>query len=294
MSTLLNQLERLGHWFFYVALKYFGHTGALVLLRCVIFCYVVFSRKIHQNTQYYLVRRFEHQGRLSRWRHTFKNVFSFGQVLVERGWLGLTPNERLSGQLEGKDKILELIKRGNGLILLTGHVGNWQSALAHLDDLPVQVNALMQYDQQAVAKHYFDLQKGKRCFEIIDADSDFGGMIDAVAALKRGEVVTIMGDRFIKGSSSQVGFLGDNVRAPDGAYLLAASAKSPVAVVFAAKTGIDSYHLKLWDYFYPKYNSRPERAEMMQKCSARYFKAMENYLKVYPYQWYNFYNFWKQ
>ncbi len=294
MGSLINRLERLGHWFFYITLRLFGHKAAVILLWGVIFVYVVFSRKIHQTTRHYLSRRFIEQSRIVRWIHTFKNVFSFGQVLVERGWLGLSQNDRLSGKFEGHVRFMELIKEGNGLILLTGHVGNWQSALAHLGDLPVKVNALMQYDQSAAAKHYFDLKRGGRSFEIIDVNSEFGGMIDAMAALNRGEIVTIMGDRLVKGSSSEIDFLGESVKVPDSAYLLAASANAPVAVVFAAKTGLQSYHLKVWDYFYPKYNSRAERREMMKECSARYFKALEEYLKKYPYQWYNFYDFWKQ
>lgn len=294
MGTLLDRLERLGHWFFYITLRFLGHKTAIVLLWGVIFVYVIFSRKIHQTTRHYLVRRFKEKSAIAYWTHTFKNVFSFGKVLVERGWLGLSRNARLHGKFEGHDKFIELIEEGHGLILLTGHVGNWQSALAHIGDLPVKVNALMQYDQSAAAKHYFDLKGGERSFEIIDVNSEFGGMVDAVAALNRGEIVTIMGDRLVKGSSSEVEFLGAPVQVPDSAYLLAASANAPVAVVFAAKTGLESYHIKVWDYFYPAYNSRSERKEMMKKCSERYFNALEAYLKIYPYQWYNFYNFWNQ
>jgi len=294
MRSFVDRLERLGHWSFYITLRLFGHKAAVILLWGVILVYVVLSRQIHKVTRYYLSRRFKDQSGIAYWIHTFKNVFSFGKVLVERGWLGFSQHDRLHGKFEGKAKIVELIGRGNGLILLTGHVGNWQSALAHLGDLPVQVNALMQYDQSAAAKHYFDLKRGKRSFEIIDVNSEFGGMIDAMAALNRGEIVTIMGDRLVKGSSSEVEFLGEPVKVPDSAYLLAASAKAPVAVVFAAKTGLESYHLKVWDYFYPKYNSRSERQKMMKEGSERYFKALEEYLKIYPYQWYNFYDFWKQ
>ena len=292
--NLMVRLESLGHWFFYLALRLFGHLGGIALLVPVVFTYVLFSRKIHGIVRPYLIHRFSGAGKITCWVLTFRNIFAFGQVLVERGWLGVDKNAALQGDFSDYDTLVDLVKRGKGLVLLTSHVGNWQSALAHLGELPVKVHVLMRYDQRAAAKHFFDLQSGQRAFEIIDAEGDFGGMVDALAALKRGEVVTIMGDRYIKGSSSTIKFLGDEVRLPNGAYMLAASAGAPVAVLLAAKTGRKSYELKLWDQFYPEYQSRDQRDAMLRQCSARYMKAVEEYLKLYPFQWYNFYDFWKQ
>lgn len=76
--------------------------------------------------------------------------------------------------------------------------------------------------------------------------------------------------------------------------MLAASAKAPVAVLFAAKTGLKSYEMKLWDVIYPRHTDRDKRATMLQECTEKYIRALEDYLQQYPYQWYNFYNFWEQ
>lgn len=293
-TNILKQLEAIGHWFFYVALRLFGQKGAHVLLVPVVLSYVLCSRKIHRTVRPYLKRRFPGESAYKRCIHAFLNILSFGKVLVERGWLGTISGARLEGDTYGYERIIEEIDKGKGLVLLTAHMGNWQSALAHLGNLPVPVNALMQYDQDAVAKHYFDLNPTKRPFQIIDAEGGFGGMVDSLAALNRGEIVTIMGDRFVKGSSTVVEFLGNKTRLPDSAYMLAASAGAPVAIVFAAQTKSGRYQLKVWDVFYPEYKSRDERGQMLVDCAVRMSSAMEKYLKIYPYQWYNFYNFWKQ
>ncbi len=290
----MRRLEKLGHWFFYVAMKFFGHTGGRILLFPVVSCYVVFSRKIHAIVRYYLSRRFPEAGWLRYWYYTLKTVLSFGNVLVDRGWLGLYGDADFTGELYGRTTINEFISQGKGVVLLTAHVGNWQSALSHLGDLPVKVNALMQYDREAAAQHYFDLGRRERSFEIIDADSSFGGMIEAAAALQRGEVVTIMGDRYIKGPYSEVEFFGEKVRLPNSAYALAATVGAPVVVLLAAKTGARSHQLKVWDSFHPEYRSREERDDMLRSCTRRYIKAVEDYLMVHPFQWYNFYNFWGQ
>ena len=293
-SRLVQRLEALGHWFFYITLRFFGLKGANLLLVPAVFCYVVFSAKMRRTVRPYLERRFPEENRTQYFFHTFYNVLSFGKVLVERGWLGTVPGATLKGEARGYTELIDTIQKGRGMVLLIAHMGNWQSALVHLGELPVTVNALMQYDQEAVAKHYFDLQKAERPFEIIDADGDFGGMVEALTALNRGEVVTIMGDRFVKGSSTPASFLGSEVRFPDSAYMLAASAGAPVAVVFAAQEEPGQYTLQLWDLFYPEYTSRDERGQMLMDCTMRFARALEKYVKLYPYQWYNFYNFWKQ
>ncbi|BCL61675.1 hypothetical protein DGMP_23680 [Desulfomarina profundi] len=291
--ALKKQLEALGHWFFYMTMRVFGHGGGSVLLVPVIFCYALCSRGIHRTVRPYFNHRFPGRKAWKYWWYTFKNLLSFGQVLVDRGWIGLTGDSSFDGEFIGYNTLLDLIEKKKGVVLLTGHVGNWQAALANLDGLPVRVHALMQYDRQAVAKHFFDI-RGKRSFEIIDADGPFGGMIDAAAALQRGEVVTIMGDRLISGSSSGVDFLGEPMKLPDAAYMLAATAGAPVAVLFAAKTGRKTYQLKMWDYFYPRYEDRSRRALMLRECAGKYIAAMEAYLQQFPFQWYNFYNIWKQ
>ena len=291
---LLGRLEALGHWFFYLAMRCFGHGGGRLLLYPVVLCYVLFSRKIHEIVGYYLTHRFPGEGELHHWRYTLKMVLSFGNVLVDRGWLGVSPRADFHGDLVGYDRIMELIGKGKGVVLATAHVGNWQSALERLGELPVRVHALMQYDREIAAKHFFDLGKRQRLFEIIDVDSPFGGMIEASAALKRGEVVTVMGDRYTRGPWSEVEFLGETVRVPSGAYSLAATMGAPVVVLLAAKTGARRYSLTVWDVFYPEYRSRDERDDQLRECASRFMGAIESYLQVYPFQWYNFYNFWEQ
>lgn len=293
--TLKKRLEALGHGIFYLTMFCLGQLGAYVLLAPVITVYVLFSRGIHRCTAPYIGRRFPEHGRIAQWFDTLRNVLAFGQVLVDRGWMGMKEGS-LQGEIIGYDRLLELLKKGNGAVLLTAHVGNWQSALSRLEKLPVRVHALMRYDQAAVAKHYFDLGKGRKRppIEIINIDGPFGGMIEATAALQRGEIVTIMGDRLVKGSSVTVDFLGSPVRFPDAAYALASMVSAPVVVALAAKTGRKTYQLRIWDVLTPEFEDRSKRSEMLETHARKFAGILEGYLRQFPYQWYNFYDIWKQ
>ncbi|PXF52839.1 MAG: hypothetical protein C4B57_10660, partial [Deltaproteobacteria bacterium] len=147
-KAVLKRLEAFGHGIFYLTLRIAGQPGAYALLVPVVLTYVSASRRIHRLTSPYLRRRFPKHNLIERWWDTFRICHSFGQILVDRAWLGLNRSARLHGSLDGWDTILGLIEQGKGLVLLTAHVGNWQAALAHLKDLPVPVHALMHYEEE--------------------------------------------------------------------------------------------------------------------------------------------------
>lgn len=289
-----KRLKALGHSIFYITMRLLGHRGGMLLLHVVVFVYTLFSRSIHRTVYPYVSRRFPDHGFFRRRLDVYRNILSFGRVLVDRGWLGVNPVGRLEGIFNETDVITDLVLKQKGVVMILAHVGNWQTALADLGRMPVRVNALMLYDQEEVSKHYFDLRNEQSRFNIIKADGELGGLVEATAALSRGEIVTIMGDRMIKGAYVKMSFLGDTARFPVSAYMLAACTGAPVVVLFAARVGDRSYSLKVMDLFYPEYCSREERNKMFETCASRFVKALEDYLRIYPYQWYNFYDFWKQ
>lgn len=292
MQQIKKKLERLGHGFFYTMLTIGGQKTAYFFLYPVIFTYVLFSRNIHRQTAPYLQRRFPGHGLLARRLDAFKNVLAFGKVLVDRGWMGLKRKAALTGTFEDSEKLRELIAEKKGVVVLLAHVGNWQTCLSELQGLNAKVHALMEFDREQVSKHFFEL-RGEMPFNIIDVRGFLGGMIEATAALQQGDLVLIMGDRLHAGRHARVEFLGLEARLPVAAYHLAATAGSPVIILFAAKTGRKSYSLGVWDLFYPG-RSGADRQEELTRCAQRFSAALEKYVEQHPYQWYNFFNIWAQ
>jgi len=292
IRQLLERLEWLGHQIFYVVIIIGGQSGAYLLLLPVTFVYVLFSRKIHKQTSFYLQKKFPTLGLGQAWLATFKIVQSFGQILIDRAWLGIKKDAVLQGKEEGIDQLEKILEKKEGLILLTAHVGNWQTAISHICQLPAQINSLMHYEEEAVAKHYFDL-KGQGCpFKIINTEGFMGGMVEATSALQRGEVVTIMGDRLEGGQHVEVEFLGSIIRLPISAYVLAACTGASIGIVFAAKTGKKSYSLRVWNVLKIDSKERSNRMSEIKKSAQIFAKSLEDYLMEYPYQWYNFYDYW--
>jgi predicted LPLAT superfamily acyltransferase len=290
---LRARLEGVGIFFFSVFLRLFGQTGASLFLPPVVLAYTIFGRKIKKDVAPYLEHRFPGQRGFSSFGHRFRLLLSFAMVLLDSYWLGRFPNASQNYDWQNIEPLLAACRAGKGVVLLTAHLGNWQTALNCLDSLPVKMHILAQSDQMDIDK-YFGAKRESCPFEIINSSDPFGGLVNATAALMRGEVVTIMGDRYLGGSYSTIDFLGDKVRMPTAAYMLAASVGAPVFIFFTARTARNTFEVKVWESFSPQYKDKEERQAMLDRYARKFSLTLEKYLKNFPYQWYNFFNFWKQ
>ncbi len=291
-QQIKKKLEWLGHCFFYAVLVLGGQGAAYIFLYPVIFTYELCSPNIHRVTTPYFRRRFPNHNWLALRMDVFKNILSFGKVLVDRGWMGFNRKAELTGTFDDSEQLREIIQEGKGAVILLAHVGNWQTCLGRLKALDAKVHALMEFDQENVSKHFFQL-RGEMPFNIIDVHGFLGGMIEATTALQQGDIVLIMADRLHQGRHETVNFMGSRVRFPIAPYHLAATAGSPVVVLFAAKTGRKSYSLSIWDTYRPG-QSNLQRDEELAHCAQRFSSALEKYVEQYPYQWYNFFDIWSQ
>jgi len=56
------------------------------------------------------------------------------------------------------------------------------------------------------------------------------------------------------------------------------------------------YHYHFYDTppkYYDQQHNPAKREDMLKRVITDYITAMEEKVKQYPYQWFNYYNFWK-
>lgn len=286
------RLELLGHQIFYLWLRFFGYNASCVLLYFVVACYCLFSPGIHRRTRPYLMRMFPNSSSFSYAWQTYRLCCNFGLVLLERAWVGISPQASIESDFPGSDRMFDLMRQGRGVIILNAHIGNWQMALSLLTESPVQINAHMRYHEEAAAKHWFDLQDRPCPFNIIRSDDNFGGMLEASAVLLNGEAMVMMGDRWVEGTrGAEVTFLGSRVKMPVSPYYLASATGALVIVLFSAATGRRSYRVDIVDVMDVPSDVKND-PDKLAECASRYAGLLENFVKKYPLQWYNFYDYW--
>lgn len=282
----------LQHRIFYLLIRFAGRPVAEALLRVVVLYYVLFRPSLGEKAMPYLSRRFRDLKGLRKLAAIYAMDLSLGQVLVDRATLGILGPERIKVQFPEGKRLLELLKEGKGLILISAHVGGWQVIMFALKFLRVPVNLLLHREEGNIDLHYFEHQ-GTSPFRIIDPAGFMGGTIEMIGALKKGEALCVMGDRMMGSVSGGISatFLGDGVRFPFSAFKVASVTGAPIAVLFSHRTGPASYRMALaCEIRVPAKTGRGPAA--LQPYVAQFARALETYVGQHPYQFFNFYDMW--
>ncbi len=282
------------HNFFYRLIRLGGRHLPYLFLYPVVSYYTLFRPDQRAKARYYLERRFPGRRGLAAFRDDFRLILMLGRTLVDRALIGIRGPEALHTEFPGASRLSRLAAENRGVILLTSHVGCWQAAMIYLTRLGRPVHMLMERNEGDIDRHYFEHQNQQCPYQIIEPSSFLGGSIEMVAALKRGEIVAIMGDRL--GSEKEraltLDFLGAPAPFPVAAWKLAATTGAPIVVLFPIKTGPASYHIEL-----PSIISVPPEAgrplTKLKPFLARYVADLEDLCHRHPFQFFNFYNLWK-
>ncbi len=284
----------LGHQIFYALIRIAGRRAAYALLRCVVFYYVLLRPSLRQNASHYLRRRFPDHAPVQRFLDSYRMSFELGKVLVDRAVMGIRGPDEFQISLRGKEQLAGLLAEGKGLVLVTAHVGCWQVAMATLGCLETPVSMLMRREDGEVDRHYFE-HSGENPYRIIDPTGFLGGTLEMMEVLKQGEVLCVMGDRVLGSAKNAVpvDFLGGRALFPISAFKLASSTGAPVVVMFTSKTGPDSYALELARVIrVPKNLGRSSAAAA--PYVTEFAEALEGFVEKHPYQFFNFFDLWKQ
>jgi predicted LPLAT superfamily acyltransferase len=284
--------NRLGFWFFRTAVRAFGLRAAYGLLYFVAFYYLAVDRAATEASLAYVSRRFPHHGRLRRLADVYLLFVSQGKSLIDRYYV-LAGGRDIEIDIAGLEGLRELLKGNRGLILLTAHVGNWQVALTALRRLGKKVHLLMGREENEAVRESLSLDSEQDAIRILYTDDSIGGVIEAMKAIDRGDLISIMGDRAYEYSSLEANFLGGDVRFPYGAFTIAAAARCPVVVLLSAKTGTRRYVVDVSRVIAPPAGRREARQEQIHESLRQYAGILQDYAAEHPYQWFVFRDIWK-
>jgi predicted LPLAT superfamily acyltransferase len=283
----------LGNWIFMRIISLAGPFAAYPLLVMVAAWYGLTNKKLAAT-----IRDFRTTlGLPCRFSDIWRHVFSFGTNLIDgiSFLVASKPSFRLS--CIGEEQIPQLLSRGQGLILLSAHVGSWEIAGNLLNDrIQTPINPVMLDNEKEAIKKVFNKATARRRMNVIPLNGDgFDLMLRVREALKRNEIVCFLGDRVRGGEASAVvDFCGRPARFPLGPFAVAAITGAPVLVTFTVKQGLRRYVFKAWGTFTIEGVTRANRQEKILEGLRAYVKILEQVVAAHPHQWYNFYPFWEE
>jgi len=220
---------------------------------------------------------------------TYVNHCLFSQVVIDR--FAMFAGKKFHVEMEGYDHFLQLAKQEAGFIQLSSHIGNYEIAGYTLVAQHKPFNALVYYgEKQSVMEGREQMFAGTN-IKMIPVSHDMSHLFMIDNALENGETVSLPADR-IFGSQKfiTVPFLGKPADFPLGPFSVATMRGLDTLAVNVMKTSSKSYKI----YVTPlPYSKDAPRKQQMEELASAYVKELERMVKLYPEQWYNFFEFWK-
>lgn len=283
---------RSGIWFFITALRVLGLHVTYVLTVPVAVYFSFMSPDVAATMDYH--RRVF--GNVPWWKRrwlVFRHFLSFGRAIIDRTAILAGQTRHFSFSFDGEHHVHKALAEGHGALLLTAHVGNWEAAGQLLTRLDVPIN-VTGFDNESAEIRSLLNQSSKAKFRLLPLTGSPTDAIPLVAALRRGEIVAMLGDRAYGSPSKRAPFLNGTAAFPIGAYVLASIANAPLVTVFNLREPGGHYRFFGFPAQYPKMPAHHLRDDYLKSCAATFAQNLEATLKRDPLQWYNFFPFWNE
>lgn len=268
-----------------------GRSAARLLLYPICVYFLIFSSASHTASTKYLRKVLNREPRLA---DAFRHCHAFAATLLDRVFLFNDQYTRFDVQVHNEDILAGMIARGEGCFLLGAHMGSFEIIRALGRHNTAARISLVMYEDNAkkfnTVLRAINPGLGLQVISLGKVDA----MLKVEAALKRGEIIGMLGDRTFKGEGTVAcPFLGGQARFPTGPFRLAATLQQPLVMMFGLYRGgnrYDIYFERLVDTWNVPGTARDV---LIEQALHRYVTRLERYCRDAPYNWYNFYDFWR-
>lgn len=251
--------------------------------------YMIFNRQGYKAMRDFFVRRGDRGLRIV-W-HIYRNHFVFGEIIIDR--FAVYAGRKFQFDNDGKEQIDDCFSKPGGLLMLSSHTGNYELAGCTLISGDKRVHALVYAGETEAIMENRDRVLGSHSTVMIPVQSDMSHIFMMNAAIDEGDAVSMPADRLFGSSKSfSCSFMGSDAKLPAGPFIFASQKELPVFAVFVMKKRATRYHLivrRVDDANSAAETSLRSRAAMLAR---NYASILENVVEQYPYQWFNYYDFW--
>ncbi|ABG59385.1 acyltransferase [Cytophaga hutchinsonii] len=285
--------SKAGYSFFVFILRRMGVWPTYIVLYPAAFYYFIQFNQAWKSIYSFLRERMG-LSPLKAFFGVYRNFYIFGQTLVDRV-IVMAGYGNFTFTFDGEENLIQMVEEGTGGLLVSAHLGNWEIAGHLLYRVKAKINIVMFEGEHEKVKEYLDRVKGEKNIQVIAIKEDLSHLYAINDAFERKELVCMHGDRFLPGTRVvEVPFLGEPACFPSGPLLMAAKYKVPVSFVFAMKERSSHYYFSATKgEVYTFDRDKNTQAEQLKDAFTTFVQLIEKNVKKYPYQWFNYYNFWQ-
>ena len=217
-------------------------------------------------------------------REAFKNL---GKFAYDAARMGKYTPKSLEEMVEvvGLDRVDRVRAEGRGVIVLTGHIGNWELLGGYLALRGYPLNALV---TRVRNRRLDDLLVGLRRSAGTTVLERSRSLLGAFRCLKQGELLGVLIDQDTSVESVLVDFLGHPAKTPVGVVKIASGTGAAVMPMAMLMTPDGRYRFEIKEPIAIDGNGDSLERDVT-KCS----KAIEEFIRSEPTQWVWMHKRWK-
>lgn len=303
-SKMQERGNRLGMQILLFSYRILGRKGLWIILFPVVF-YLFLTGKTARRASYAFltqVRKVNGNDKVVTWRDSFRHFRCFADSAFDKidAWLARIPQSNISYTNEAL--FIELDQHAQGAIFIGSHLGNLEVCRALSQHRSSKVINVLVFTHHAV--EFNKLLKSINpdvainLIQVTDLGPDMAIMLKD--KVEQGEIVVIVGDRTSTTTAGRVieaDFLEKPAPFSQGPFILAALLDCPVFHLFCLKDktadGKVFYRVIFEKYADKLVLPRKTRQQTLHKIVSDYAQRLSYYAAAYPYQWFNFYDFWQ-
>jgi len=234
-------------------------------------------------------------GRSPRASDRFRQILYFATCIHDRLFLLNGQYDRFHITIEGESLVRAQLDAGRGAFLLGAHLGSFE--------LMRSVGQRQRGLHVSMAMYERNAQKMKAALAAINpaanpdiiALGEIDAMLRLAERLDRGAFVGVLGDRTLGGEAVQaVTMLGERAYLPVGPMRAAAVLRRPVLFMAGLYRGKNHYHVVFAQV--ADFSTTPAggRDAAVRAAIERYAALLDRYCRMDPYNWFNFFDFWRE
>jgi Kdo2-lipid IVA lauroyltransferase/acyltransferase len=235
------------------------------------------------------------RGLALQWK-VYRVFYSFCDLMVSYCFVPQATHSELLDMLvdseDGGAKIDQCLAAGNGLIVWTAHVGNWEFA-SRLLAMYGRVNVARVVEDKPAEITLRNLMASER-IRVVDLKQGVPATLELLQALRRNEIVAIQGDRVYQRHTFDVPFFSQPTSFPVGPFLLSQVSGAPILPAFVIRRGWLRYQPLIGDPI-PAVSRRVAGGDDdadLSEAMGQAVRFLEKTLTIHYDQWMNYFDFW--
>ena len=194
------------------------------------------------------------------------------------------PMARLRSLADISERVERVTRLGGGFVSPSAHVGNWDLAGRLLAGRAARATHVVVAEEDARDLEQWVRRDGDGVRFVTRSRPTIS--LELVAALRRGEVVAVQGDRALgTRGDAVIPFFGRPAPFPLGPFLLAAAVGVPVVPAFCLLAPDHRYTVRVEEPLHVPRGGETEAARV-------WVALLEDVVREHPTQWFNFFDVW--